>query len=110
MMPAKLLAAQRALAKVVARQVGEEVGLPADEILGRRRYRSLCAARHRVMVELWRRGMSTTEIGEVMDMDHTTIMHGLQRALGHDAYRAETLGRYSPARLPSYRGRFRVSA
>lgn len=109
-MPFALLRARRELAQEVATRLAEETGIPAQVILGRSRYRAVVKARHQVMVELWRQGMSTTEIGSVLDRDHTTVMHGLQKALGWEEYQAETLERHAPSRHPSFRKELRVAS
>jgi len=96
LMPPELLASRRTLAKVVARRIAVETGIPADEILGRRRYAAIVAARRRVALELWRAPMSTTEVGEVLGMDHTSVIHALRRELGTDVYAAELKARRAP--------------
>ena len=54
-----------------------------DEVLGPRRTRHIVAARHNVMVALRARGWSTTRIGQIMDRDHSTVVHALQKAKHH---------------------------
>lgn len=81
------------------------VGVSVEMILSRSRLPGVVGARNRLMVRLWRSGLSVGEVARVLGRDHTGVMHGLRRAIGPEAYRAETLARYSPNMLPCYRGR-----
>lgn len=51
-----------------------------DEIVGPSRMRHICEARWAVMREMRNRGLSLGRIGQLLNRDHTTVMHGLRRA------------------------------
>lgn len=55
-----------------------------EDILGPRKFRLLVAVRRKCIVVLREKGHTTTEIGRIMNRDHTTIVHALQKS------RAET--------------------
>ena len=55
-----------------------------EDILGPRKFRPLVAVRRKCIVVLRQKGHTTTEIGRIMNRDHTTIVHALQKS------RAET--------------------
>lgn len=55
-----------------------------EDILGPRKFKPLVAVRRKCIVVLREKGYSTTEIGRIMQRDHSTICHALQMS------RAET--------------------
>lgn len=57
------------------------------------------------MLHLWDADFSIAEVAETLGMHHTSVMHGLRRELGRLGYQAAVLIRYTPSRLPSYRGK-----
>lgn len=66
----------------VLEHVAARYGVRVADVAGRSKRKSVVAARH----ELWlavqqARGKSTTEIGDLfVDVDHTTVVHGIARA------------------------------
>lgn len=49
-----------------------------EDILGPRKFRPLVAVRRKCAVMLREKGHTTTEIGRIMNRDHSTIVHALQ--------------------------------
>ena len=49
-----------------------------EDILGKRKFKHLVAVRRKCIVMLREKGYSTTEIGRIMQRDHSTICHALQ--------------------------------
>lgn len=103
--PAGLLLARRERAQHLAARIGAEHDVDPAEILGRRRWARLVVARRKLMLALWDTGMSIGEVAETLGIHHTSVMHGLRQELGPNGYQAAVLARYTPQRLPSYRGR-----
>ena len=66
----------------IAREVAEEFGVKADDILGRVRIKNIIKARH----EFWLRctesfpGMSLCALGRLTKTHHTTLMNGIKNA------------------------------
>jgi hypothetical protein len=59
------------------------------EIISKSREQHVCNARVELMGEMWRKGLSTTSIGRILGgRDHTTVLHGVKKAIPHDEYRA----------------------
>jgi len=50
---------------------------PVAEILGRRRFLHLCAIRHPIYVTAREWGYSYPMIGQVLDRDHSTVIHSI---------------------------------
>lgn len=59
--------------------VAERYSVPVDLLLSRRRHRKVDAARMDAIkaVHLAKPHLSTTQIGEIFDRHHTTILHAL---------------------------------
>ena len=51
-----------------------------EDILGPRKFKHLVAVRRKCIVVLRQKGHTTTEIGRIMNRDHTTIVHALQKS------------------------------
>jgi chromosomal replication initiator protein len=51
-----------------------------EDILGPRKFKPLVAVRRKCIVVLRQKGHTTTEIGRIMNRDHTTIVHALQKS------------------------------
>lgn len=65
--------------RVLADCVSRMTGVPAFEILSKRRMNDINAARQMLMWVAYRlTGRSYPEIGRRLDRDHTTIMHGVK--------------------------------
>lgn len=66
----------------IAREVAEEFGVKADDILGKVRIKNIIKARH----EFWLRctesfpGMSLCALGRLTKNHHTTLMNGIKNA------------------------------
>jgi chromosomal replication initiation ATPase DnaA len=51
-----------------------------EDILGPRKFKPLVAVRRKCAVMLREKGHTTTEIGRIMQRDHSTICHSLQKS------------------------------
>ena len=51
-----------------------------EDILGPRKFKPLVAVRRKCIVVLREKGHTTTEIGRIMNRDHTTVVHALQKS------------------------------
>ena len=58
------------------------MGVSPRIVMGRSRERSVANVRHAIMHRLHNYGLSACEIGRIMDRDHTTVLHGIQRVSG----------------------------
>jgi hypothetical protein len=45
------------------------------------------------MAALWLSGITIADVGRVMGRDHTSVLHGVRKALGPEAYAKETPGK-----------------
>lgn len=54
-------------------------GFTRYDILGPNKHKTLVRARQDCIAMFRKRGMSTTEIGRIMQRDHSTIVHALQK-------------------------------
>jgi len=59
--------------------IAEEHGYTIYDILGPSRVMALVNVRRKCMVMLREKGYSTTEIGRIMNRDHTTVVHSLKK-------------------------------
>lgn len=59
--------------------VAQEHGYTVHDIIGKSRFKHLVAVRLLCILMLRERGYSTTEIGRLMDRDHSTIVHALNK-------------------------------
>jgi chromosomal replication initiator protein len=59
--------------------IAELYGYTLEDILGKSKLKALVAVRRKCIVWLREKGYSTTEIGRIMNRDHTTIVHALQK-------------------------------
>lgn len=58
--------------------IAKEHGYTVEDVLGKSRLRALVTVRRKCAVMLRAKGYSTTEIGRIMNRDHSTICHALQ--------------------------------
>ena len=68
---------ERNLAEIDA--IAELHGYTVEDILGKSKVRPLVEVRRKCVVRLRKKGYSTTEIGRIMQRDHSTIVHSLQK-------------------------------
>jgi len=68
---------ERNLAEIDA--IAELHGYTVEDILGKSKVRPLVEVRRKCVVRLRKKGYSTTEIGRIMQRDHSTILHSLQK-------------------------------
>lgn len=80
----------------LADEISKQTGVSAERMLGSSRTTSVVRARHALMAALWRTGCSVNEVGAILGMHHTSIMHGLRSAVGPEQYRAGILARCTP--------------
>ena len=59
-------------------KIAETYGFTVDDMIGKRKYKMLMVARRECVAMLRAKGYSTTEIGRIMNRDHSTIVHSLQ--------------------------------
>ena len=59
--------------------LAEGYGYTVADILGQKRYRHLVFVRRLCILMLREKGYSTTEIGRIMNRDHSTIVHALNK-------------------------------
>lgn len=64
----------------IVEQVGAQFGIDPERILSARRDRVTTRARWVVMQIARNRGLSLTQIGDALGVDHTSVRHGLARA------------------------------
>ena len=88
------LALGRKRAQRLALRIGRNASVEPSEILGTRRQAAIVTARHVLFVELFRAGYSIAEVATILEMDHTSIIHGMRRSMGDDIYDQELRERY----------------
>lgn len=59
-------------------EIAKEHCFTVEDILGPRKFKHLVTVRRKCIVMLREKGYSTTEIGRIMNRDHSTICHALQ--------------------------------
>jgi chromosomal replication initiator protein len=59
--------------------IAELYGYTLEDILGKSKLKALVEVRRKCIVWLRGKGYSTTEIGRIMNRDHSTIVHALQK-------------------------------
>jgi chromosomal replication initiation ATPase DnaA len=59
-------------------EIAYKYGYTAEDILGKSRYKRLVMVRRQCVGMLRAKGYSTTEIGRIMNRDHSTIVTSLQ--------------------------------
>lgn len=59
--------------------IAELHGYTLEDILGRSKLKPLVEVRRKCVVWMRGKGYSTTEIGRIMNRDHSTIVHSLQK-------------------------------
>lgn len=59
--------------------LAEGYGYTAADMLGKSRFKRVVAVRRLCILMLREKGYSTTEIGRVMNRDHSTIVHALNK-------------------------------
>lgn len=61
--------------------VAKAHGVTTKALLSRKRTALIARARHELMADLWGSGLAFAEVGRLLDMDHTSVMHGVKRVL-----------------------------
>jgi chromosomal replication initiation ATPase DnaA len=87
------MANRRERALNIAKELAAKHHVTAEGILGRSRLQPLPELRHEVMAALWLSGITIADVGRVMGRDHTSVLHGVRKALGPEAYAKETPGK-----------------
>ena len=59
--------------------IAKEYDYTVEDVLGKSKLKALVAVRRKCVVMLRSKGYSTTEIGRIMQRDHSTIVHALQK-------------------------------
>lgn len=57
----------------ILKGVIKKTGIYGDEIIGRSRSKAIVSARHMLMLELNEAGLSQSNIGRLLGLDHTTV-------------------------------------
>jgi chromosomal replication initiator protein len=60
--------------------IAKEHRFTLEDILGKSRFVPLVKVRRKCVVMLREKGYSTTEIGRIMNRDHSTIVNSLQKS------------------------------
>lgn len=60
--------------------IAKEYDYTAADVVGKNRQKKLVEVRRKCVVMLREKGYSTTEIGRIMNRDHSTIVHSLQKS------------------------------
>jgi chromosomal replication initiator protein len=63
---------------IAMNDIAKEYDYTAEDIIGKNRSRKLVEIRRKCAVMLREKGYSTTEIGRIMNRDHSTIVHSLK--------------------------------
>lgn len=67
----------------VVESIATKLGVPIEDITGRRRLKSIVRARHLAWYELRRQfKCSYPELGEIWGCDHTSVMYGVHKVSG----------------------------
>lgn len=61
-------------------EIAKEYGYTAKDVISKNRQKKLVEVRRKCAVMLRKKGYSTTEIGRIMQRDHSTICHSLQKS------------------------------
>jgi chromosomal replication initiation ATPase DnaA len=64
--------------RTIIREVAKITGIPQTDILSPKRDRATARARQMVMWKAHREGHSLTQIGNVLDRDHTSVLYGIR--------------------------------
>jgi chromosomal replication initiator protein len=59
--------------------IASDYGYDRHEVIGKRRFKVLVEIRHECIKFFREQGFSTTEIGRILNRDHSTIVHALQK-------------------------------
>lgn len=59
-------------------EIAESYGFTVDDMIGKRKHKMLMKARRECVAMLRAKGLSTPQIGKIMNRDHSTIVHSLQ--------------------------------
>lgn len=65
-------------ARIVYERIARLRGLKVDDLTSEKRSKSLVEARWVIMRELRRQGASLPQIGRLMGLHHSTVLHGLR--------------------------------
>jgi len=60
-------------------EVAQLHGYTVEDVIGKSRFKKLVAVRQLCVFRLREEGYSTTEIGRIMNRDHSTIVHALNK-------------------------------
>lgn len=60
-------------------EIADEHGYTVEDILGPCRHKHLVSVRHQCFAMFYDRGYSTPEIGRIMNRDHSTVCHALNK-------------------------------
>ena len=71
-------------AHLLAEDIANQHLVPVHEVFGKCREAHIVKARHHLIVELYRAGLSTPSIGKIVNKDHSTVIAALKKNLGAD--------------------------
>lgn len=72
----------RSEAMQIIRMVSRFTKIPVEDIMGQSRRAEIARARHMTYLALFDAGAPYIHIGRIMGRDHSTVMHGVRKALG----------------------------
>lgn len=64
---------------LLSRSIAEKHRVTVDEMIGKRRFGHLTAARFEAYAAAYKAGKSLSQIGRFFNRDHTTILNGIRR-------------------------------
>lgn len=76
MSPVHISAAE---ARAVYERIAQVTGLTVDDLTSERRGHGITEARWVIMRDLQRKGATAAQIGRLMGMNHSSVLHGLKR-------------------------------
>ena len=88
----------RLKAKQLAASIGKAADLDPEGLLGGDRSYVFSSARQELYLALWRLGYSIADVGRILRKHHTSIIHGLRKIMGDEAYEAESAAREASRR------------
>lgn len=91
MMDAVLLRIRRERAEHLAAALEAETGLPAGLLLGRSRDRAVTTLRRRLWTMLFDSGLSISQVAQVVERDHSSVIQALRKHMGAEQYASALL-------------------
>lgn len=74
----------------IIKETANKYNLTSEQLIGHSRFKQLILARHEAFYLLQRKGLSTPQIGRLMNRDHSTVIYGIREHMNR-MERAERL-------------------